>query len=317
MTGSRPNPLVSVVIVTRNRRDELLQSIGSVFDQTYKPLEVIVVDNGSGDGSADAIRSMHPEVMVVSLPENVGCPSGRNVGFSFCKGKYVYCLDDDGWLDSGALAAAVGRAEADGRIGVVMSQIREVDETGAARLRESRGPEYRDTFGGGCCLLRRRVLDEVGAYPDDFFRQAEESDLSLRLIDAGYKIFYDPSSVMFHRRSPSERNDSEIAFYTLRNTTKTSLRLWPVPWCIAQPMLNCCRIIGLAMRTRDGRLIARFLGALARELWDIPNTRRPVARTSYRKYRALRRRRRVSSEFEGLPLRGCPSEMAAKDVSLP
>ena len=91
-------PLVSIQIVTWNRRDELARCLESALAQTYKNIEIVVVDNASTDDSAQMVGQEFPNVRLVRVEKNLGCPSGRNFGFAHCRGKYIYLLDDDGWL---------------------------------------------------------------------------------------------------------------------------------------------------------------------------------------------------------------------------
>jgi glycosyltransferase involved in cell wall biosynthesis len=96
-------PKVSILILTWNRRKALTRSIESAINQSYKNTEVFVVDNASTDGSADLVAKVYPTVHLIRSGTNLGCPSGRNLGFKYCRGKYIYMLDDDGWLKRDAV----------------------------------------------------------------------------------------------------------------------------------------------------------------------------------------------------------------------
>jgi GT2 family glycosyltransferase len=215
--------------------------------------------------------------------QNLGCPSGRNLGFRHCSGQYIYCLDDDCWLKSDAVDRAVCRAEADPKIAVVMSRIHESENGQVVRRlpEKSDQPVYQASFCGGCSLIRREALHQVGGFPDDFFRQAEEEDLSIRLLDAGWFCFLEPASVMYHAPSPVGRNAKAILYYGLRNTNKTGLRLWSFPWCVLRPVVNFGHSLRFMVTQRYFALPALVLGSLARDLVALPGRRRPVsARTN-------------------------------------
>jgi GT2 family glycosyltransferase len=287
--SSENKPLVSVLILTWNRRTEVGRSIESAMAQTYRSVEVVVVDNGSTDGTSEFLQTQYPHVRVVRLAENVGCPSGRNAGFGHCSGRYIYQLDDDGWLKEDAIEIAVARAESDAAIAVVMSRIHEVDANGIGRKRPPRAdtPAFVAHFSGGCSMMRRDALERCGVYPDDFFRQGEESDLALRLFDHGYLCVLEPESVMYHRPSPVGRVPKTFLYYTLRNTNKTALRLWPLPWVILRPLVNVAHALRGAMVFRYWGLPVAVLRELLRDLRKVHLTRRPISRRAFRMARTL------------------------------
>ena len=225
-------PLVSILIVTWNRRRELARAIDSAFRQDYGSLEVIVIDNASSDGSHEMVLRRFPRARLIRSGKNLGCPAGRNLGFAYCEGKYIYLLDDDGVLDTKAVSIAVKRAESDESIGIVSSAIHEEDH-GEFRIRPGANtPLFQHSFVGCCFLLRSEALRRVGPFPEDFFRQAEEEDLAIRLLDAGWFCFFEPKSVIYHSPSKIGRDPILFNYYSIRNTTKTGLGYghFPTTW---------------------------------------------------------------------------------------
>lgn len=290
-TAAEATPRVSILIVTWNRRDDLMKSIRSALAQTQDDCEVVVVDNASTDGTAEAVAREFPGVRLIRYYKNLGCPSGRNVGFANCYGEYVYLLDDDGWLEPDAVSRAVARADADPSIAVVTSRIREIEGERVVRDRppEWTAPAVVHSFVGCCSLLRLKALDEAGAFPDDFFRQAEEDDLALRLLDAGWRCFFEPSSIMYHRPSPVGRSRAAFLYYGLRNTMKTGLRMWPFPVCLGRVAVNFGHAFKAAFTRGWLHLPVMLAGALAKELWGLRRRRRPVRRETFATFRRLKR----------------------------
>ncbi len=90
------NPLVTVNILSFNRREELRNTLTKVFEQDYKNIEIIVVDNASSDGSSEMVKNEFPDVQLIQLEENIGI-AGWNEGFKAAKGVYVLVLDDDSY----------------------------------------------------------------------------------------------------------------------------------------------------------------------------------------------------------------------------
>ena len=285
------SPLVSVLVVTWNRREELAKSLESVVAQTYPNHELVVVDNASTDGSADLVRERFPRAFLIRSHKNIGCPSGRNLGFANCRGKYVYMLDDDGWLELDALERAVERGESDDALGVIMTQIKEVDGDRVVRSRPLglTQPLYVSSFTGCCSMIRRDVFERIGGFPDDFFRQGEEEDFAIRMLDIGKFCFFEPAAVMYHRPSVINRNVTKFIYYTLRNTQKTGLRHWPFPYNIMRVAWIC--VYALRFVVTRGQVLwpAKLMGNLIRDLLTLRGRRKPVRLSTFRLYRRLQK----------------------------
>jgi len=207
--------LVSVVILSWNRRDDLREGLLELRRQSYPSLEVIVVDNGSTDGTPAMVRSEFPEVQLVIFPENIGIEA-YNSGFRRAKGRYILILDDDSFPARNAIARMVDRFEADPRLGVVAFHVHGYDrfqkdsqesnredrngssdgstvaECGPIRGSAHAFPSgkhrqdyYFISFNGATAGVRRSVMEEVGYYPGEFFLFCNEIDLALRIWDAG------------------------------------------------------------------------------------------------------------------------------------
>lgn len=288
--SSSKYPLVSVLIVTRNRKNKLTHCIESVMAQTYPNIEIIVIDNNSSDDTADIVRNKYPGIILICSHKNIGCPSGRNLGFANCRGKYIYCLDDDGWLKEDAVHIAVKCAESDEQIAVVQSQINEMKN---GKLILKRPPFdrslYISNFSGGSCLIRRDAIKEIGYFPDDFFRQAEEEDMILRLLEAKRLCIFEPKSVMFHTSNLFGQHNNENLSYTLCNTLKIALRRWPLPW----NFLRIFRITGHAFWlavTKGEILLPLFIAwALIYNLCKLKGKRRPVSKNTFKLYMQLKK----------------------------
>ncbi len=218
-----PKLSVSVAILTWNRRQQVKKAIESVLNQTYKPTEIVVVDSASIDGTVDSLLATYDEIKVIRLHRNLGCPEGRNVAMANCTGDIIYALDDDGWLAPNTLETCVSRFASNPKVGVVACRILPPDEKSSTATPDS----LSETFSGGASAIRRQALEKCGYYPSDFFRQAEEGDLSLRLFDVGYTVLRCPEAVMFHERSPENRRNKWFYYYSCRNELLTIMRRYP------------------------------------------------------------------------------------------
>ena len=231
-------PEVSVVIVTWNGRRYLDACLRAVEAQQGVRAEVILVDNGSTDGSAEFVRTRFPRVRVIALADNRGFAGGNNAGAREARADYVAFLNNDTVADSSwlrALRAGIdltsGTALVTSRI-VYMHDPGVVDSAGDGLFRW--GGAYKrhhgepaglaavaaEVFGvcGGACLIPKEVFDELGGFDDDFFASHEDVDLSYRARLRGYRCRYIPDAVVRHHGSATLGTVSALAvFHGQRN----------------------------------------------------------------------------------------------------
>jgi len=222
--GEFENKLISVAIVTWNRKEHVQRAIKSALDQTYRPIEIVVVDSNSQDGTADAIKNAYPEVKIIRLYRNMGCPVGRNIAIANCSGDIVFSLDDDAWLGHYTFELCARRFQQEAGIGVIACRV----VTPGEKTEDTEREYYTYLFRGGAFAIRKRIVDEVGYFPSDFFRQGEETDLALRILDRGYDILYCPEAIVYHERAPTNRNEKLFMFYGCRNELYTVIRRYPL-----------------------------------------------------------------------------------------
>lgn len=291
MRSVSDNPLVSVAILTWNRRQHVAKAIESVIAQDYQPVEIVVVDSASSDDTADFIERSYPQAKVIRLHRNLGCPEGRNIALANCRGEIIYALDDDGWLAPGTLAICVNRFRQYPDAGVVACQI---VAPGEEPLRIGLD-DWHYTFSGGASAIRRVVLETVGYYPSDFFRQAEEGDLALRMLEHGYGILRCPQAVMYHERSPINRNDKLFLYYNCRNELYTVLRRYPWKYVVSAMVQKIVTWNYLGLKRRAILYsIAGVVSALLR-LPRLIRERKPVSSATVRKLWSMKANARYAA----------------------
>lgn len=278
-------PLVSIVILTWNRCSHVLRAIESVYNQSYRPIEVIVVDSASSDGTIEAINRKYPKVQTIRLHRNLGCPEGRNIGLANCSGSIIFSLDDDAWLTHSTIEVCVKRFKKESSLGIIACKILNPSEIPSNNLKE----HYTYLFCGGACAIKRDVLNKIGYYPSDFYRQTEEGDLALRVIEAGYSINYYPNAFLYHEKIAINRNNKLFLYYGCRNELYTVIRRYPL---ILMPIGLLWKIIiwnWLGIKN----LIPHFtLGACFFVLFKIPKLllqRKPVSLNTIKKIIRLRK----------------------------
>jgi hypothetical protein len=197
------NPLVTVNILSFNRRECLKITLEKVFEQSYKNIEVIVVDNASSDGTIEMIEKEYPDVKLIKLKKNTGI-AGWNEGFKIAKGEYVLVLDDDSYPDKDTICEGLNKFN--DQIGIIAFNIFNM------RINRSEAEDfltYPSHFVGCGALIKKEVIDKVGHFSKDYFIYYHELDYSARCYDNGFQILYLPESRVIHNQSLLSRGNSK------------------------------------------------------------------------------------------------------------
>lgn len=211
---------VSIIILNWNGKKWLGSCLKSWRRVTYKPKEIIVVDNGSTDDSAKYLKISFPEVKVIRIKKNIGFAGGNNMGVKKAKGKYVLLLNNDTKVTPTLLKNLVEDMENNPEIGVVQPQMRSMiypklldsvisytTNTGIlyhfGYMKKAGKKIYRNRlFGysvkGACMMMRRKDFIQLGGLDEDFVCYVEESDLCHRVWLSGKKVLYEPNSIVYH-----------------------------------------------------------------------------------------------------------------------
>lgn len=219
------DPKVVVVILNWNRKEVLLECIQSVFSMVYANFHVIVVDNHSHDGSAEAVQAQYPEITVVENDKNYGAIEGKNIGLRKAVAQhadYIFALDNDLIADPDCLTELVNVCEGDPAVGIAAAKIYDLDHPDiilAAGTKidytqnivrqygkgEKDVGQYEtvaevDAVGAGHMLVRRTVFEKVG-YLDTLFigYGYEDVDFGVETRKAGFKVLYCPTAKVWHR----------------------------------------------------------------------------------------------------------------------
>jgi len=210
----------AVILTMGDRPGALKESINSIRSQENVNVEIVIVWNGVVPNySVDAETHVHSDV-------NIGIPAGRNLGASNTSEKIILFLDDDAQLISNDLLYRIKRLfNSDDSIAI--ASLRIIDEDGLTSRRhvprlgsKSEAISGQTTsFLGGASVARKLAWDQVGGYSEDLFYSMEETDLSWRILNAGWKIFYAADLQVEHPRTEPTRH-SEAIYLTFRN------RIW-------------------------------------------------------------------------------------------
>lgn len=242
MSESVLQPKVTTVILNWNNAPDTLECLASVAELRYDNYDVVVVDNGSTDGSVAAIRDQYPGVIVLENSENLGYAEGNNMGIRYAlerEADYVFVLNNDALVHPEALSALVAAATAHPDAGFLGPKVyhrespnviqsaggmfnrywescyRGMDEVERGQFEELTDVD----FVCGCAVLvSRRAIEQIGLLDSRFFLYREDVDWCYRAKRAGFRVLYVPSAKVWHR-SPHIR-EAELprtTYYMARN----------------------------------------------------------------------------------------------------
>ena len=242
----RVDQRASVVVASHNRRERLLASLPHHLSLPEGP-EVVVVDNHSTDGTAEALAVAHPEVRVIRTATNLG-GAGRNVGVKAVDTPYVAFSDDDSWWAPDALATAADLMDADPRLGAVQAHILvgedERDDPMCLEMAESPLPGEPGQAGHpilswvACAVVvRREAFLAVGGFSGRLWLGGEEELVGWDLASQGWLMSYVPE-VVAHHDPPPHTGRPERRELGIRNTLWTTWLRRPAPAAAARTMRN-------------------------------------------------------------------------------
>ena len=288
------SPKVSIVILNWNSYDVTAECLRSLRKVEYPEHEIVLVDNGSQDGSAERLQAEFPEVRVLRNAQNLGFPGGNNVGIRDALERgtdYLLLLNNDTIVSADFLTRLVSVAEAGSAVGLVNPKIYFLEPPdrlwhGGARYRswwsfpkivgvgKQDDGSYGDTkevpFTTGCALLiKSEVLRKVGLLAEEYFLGFEDLDFSLRARRAGYKTIYAGNAAIWHRSAyVTQKNLGKPVkdFYYFRNTVLVARkfmlrRYWPL-YLLSLGWQAGYRTAGYLLR-----LEFRRVAALHRGMW--------------------------------------------------
>lgn len=230
--------MISIIILNWNGKHLLGECLTSVLKQTSKEYEIIVVDNGSNDGSQDFVKLYYPSVKLVCNNQNYGFCKGNNIGIKASIGEYVVLLNNDTVVEKNWLQYLYDCMISDEEVGFCASKMllysdRNLLDTagdgfsvcGAGFKRghlESAALYDNDEYVFGACagaaMYKREMLDKIGLLDEDFFVTYEDSDLSFRAQLSGYKCKYSSKAIVYHKVNSTLGTLSDTyVFYGHRN----------------------------------------------------------------------------------------------------
>ena len=230
---------LSIITVNYNGLKDTCALIETIpFNDT---MEMIVVDNASKDDEAKAIQEKYPHIHTIRSDRNLGFAGGNNLGIQAARGKYLFLINNDTVFREFNVQSIIARLESSDKIGMVCPKIRfawgdhPIQFAGYTPLSPITIRNRSIGFGeqdngqydsphptpyahGAAMMVKREVVDKVGKMPECFFLYYEELDWSMMITRAGYEIWYEPASTIFHKESQSTGQNSPLrTYYITRN----------------------------------------------------------------------------------------------------
>lgn len=230
---------LSIITVNYNGLNDTCALIDSItFNED---MEVIVVDNGSAENEASILQERHPNIKVIRSDKNFGFAGGNNLGIKAAKGRYLYLVNNDTIFKKFNPQVLIKRLESSPKIGMVCPKIcfawgnNPIQYAGYTPLspitirnqaigfgEEDKGqynmPHQTPYAHGAAMMLKREVIDKIGLMPECYFLYYEELDWSMMMTRAGYEIWYEPASTIYHKESQSTGQHSPLrTYYITRN----------------------------------------------------------------------------------------------------
>jgi len=257
---------VSAVVVNLNGARFLLECLQSLLAQTWPDLEVILVDNGSQDGSADeAVQRYGDRIRIIRNGANTGFARGNNQAFAIASGEWTCLLNNDAVLDADAIRIAVETSGNTPEVGMVAFRVLSYDRphifdsTGLLIYPDGvcrpRGWQEKDLgqynrleevlAPSGCASLwRKTTLDELGGFDESYFAYLEDLDLAMRGQLRGWKCVYVPTAVARHAKSMTTGNYSKFkAYHVERNRIFNAVKLLPRFILFVSPLFTLNRYL--------------------------------------------------------------------------
>jgi GT2 family glycosyltransferase len=254
----------SIIIVNWNGKEHLPDCLESLNAQTFKDFETILVDNGSSDGSQEFVSSYYPWVKAVALPANRGFSGGNNTGLRCASGDYIVTLNNDTEAEPTWLEELVSVADANPAVGMIASRICSYDHhdvidslgvkvcsdgmsRGAFRLQRFSDlvlGKTEDIFLPSACaaLYRRRMIEAVGFFDEDFFAYCEDTDLGMRGRLAGWRAVLARDAVVYHKYSQTGGAFSPRKLYLVeRNHYWVVFKTYPLSGVLTLPIVTIWR----------------------------------------------------------------------------
>lgn len=283
--------IATIVVVTKNRKDDLRNALQSCLDQEGD-FEILVVDDGSSDGTSEMVRQHFPGVRLDTQTECQGLVVQRNRAATLARGKYIFSIDDDAEFSSADVVAnTIAEFEECPIAGVIAIPCIDVNDSPDVRQPkpEGGGRFATSTYIGTAHAIRRDLFIKLGGYRAELFHQGEECDLTIRMLEEGYVVLLGSAAPILHYESP-RRSRFRMDFYGRRNDVLFVWHNVPSRRFLIHFLGTIFNGIKFGLKVR--RPIVMLRGSLCgvRSMFERRFKRDPVSIETYQAFRQMRRK---------------------------
>lgn len=253
------DPFISIITINFNNVKVTCEFLESTKNLTYTNFEIIVVDNASNENPISVISRNYPEVKLIINDKNLGFSGGNNTGITAAKGDYLFIVNNDTEVTPDLFEKLLAPFQKDNSIGVVSPKIKYfahpdiIQYAGFTTINPFTGrnkcigdheidkgqhdsPGYTPYAHGAAMFVKKEVIERAGTLADIFFLYYEELDWSVRIQKAGYRIYFEPQAIIYHKESLSVGKNSVLKTYYLtrnrilfmrRNVSGINSFFWP------------------------------------------------------------------------------------------
>ena len=293
---------VDIIIVSWNTKPYLLRCLESIFQKRERvPWEVVVVENGSQDGSGNAVKEMFPSVRLIENDRNLGFSKAANQGLIKSSGRYALLINPDTEVKEGVIGQLVSFMDGHPKAGVAGVQLLHSDgskqnsianfptlatellnkdllrwvfpERFPGKSKNYLEPIEVDSVIGACMIVRREAMEQVGILDEDYFLFLEETDWCYRMKKAGWKVYHLPEAEIYHfqgKSAEAEKKRARVEYYRSRYLFFKKHR-GGLKWFIL--------LLGLILRLGI-ELLSMFIGCLL-TLFLLKSWRRRISMYAY------------------------------------
>lgn len=292
-------PKVSFLVICYNRKKDVEVCVRSILQQHYPNYEIIVVDNASQDGTEEVFSADlgKPPVQYFRMEANLGVSGGRNEAIARANGDILITIDDDAKLiDVDTTKDVVEKLQADPSLGALGFKIEDRETGKPQRMyfptrEKTRDPDcgFETTWIIGCGhAIPRTVYQEIGVYRDFHPYGSEDFDLSLRILDAGYRIEYFPKARVRHSPAPTGRIKSNLRLAALKLEHRMKAVTLNLPWISIVTHLVVRSATTLYVSRGNPVVLIIAYWSILKSFCSWLQQRRPISRETFRRLRELR-----------------------------
>jgi GT2 family glycosyltransferase len=279
----------TLVITTKNRKVDLRRAIASAACQT-EPLEIIVLDDGSSDGTAEMVSHEFPQVRLVRSETSIGLVAQRNRGAVIASGDLIFSIDDDAEFSTPDVVGQTVKEFSDLRIGAVAIPYVEPKKSDRCfqRAPDTNAIWVTESFRGTAYAVKRDIFNQLGGFRIDIVHQGEELDFCIRLLAKGWFVRLGTGDVITHYEAPS-RDWGRMDFYGRRNDILFAWRNVPFPYLPTHLIGTTLNGLGAAFNSKRYAQMLLGIGSAYRDIIFNRQQCSPVSKQTYRLHRILKK----------------------------